>query len=89
MLMVRVLQWEMYFVRGAPEALAMTQAALLGQTFAMLSGVKIHSLQKIIPRLIDYMTESETHCLISNLSWDAYCSEFISSYISTAATYEK
>ncbi|KUL89752.1 hypothetical protein ZTR_00544 [Talaromyces verruculosus] len=34
--------WEMYFVRGAPEALAMTQAALLGQTFAMLSGNPRH-----------------------------------------------
>ncbi|QGA18746.1 hypothetical protein EYB26_006431 [Talaromyces marneffei] len=34
--------WEMYFVRGAPDALAMTQAALLGQTFAMLSGNPRH-----------------------------------------------
>lgn len=67
------LQWEMYFVRGAPEALAMTQAALLGQTFAMLSGVRMHSLQKIVQRLIDYMTESETHRLVSNISRDAYC----------------
>lgn len=69
------LQWEMYFVRGAPEALAMTQAALLGQTFAMLSGVRMRSLQKIVRRLIDYMTESETHRLVSNISWDTHSSK--------------
>lgn len=75
MLIVSFLQWEMYFVRGAPEALAMTQAALLGQTFAMLSGVSMHFLQKFVRRLIDYTTESETHCLVPNISWDTYRSK--------------
>lgn len=32
-------QWESYLIRGGGEALAMTQAALIGQTFGMLSGV--------------------------------------------------
>jgi hypothetical protein len=33
------LKWESYIVRGAADALALTQAALIGQTFGMLSGV--------------------------------------------------
>ncbi|KAH8817296.1 fungal-specific transcription factor domain-containing protein [Xylogone sp. PMI_703] len=34
--------WESYMVRGSGEALAMTQAALIGQTFGMLSGSPRH-----------------------------------------------
>ncbi|RFU29760.1 hypothetical protein B7463_g6559, partial [Scytalidium lignicola] len=34
--------WESYMVRGRAEALAMTQAALIGQTFGMLSGSPRH-----------------------------------------------
>ncbi|OKL61069.1 hypothetical protein UA08_03341 [Talaromyces atroroseus] len=34
--------WESYLVRGAPDALAMTQAILIGQTFGMLSGNPRH-----------------------------------------------
>lgn len=32
-------QWEMFLSRGGREALSMIQAALIGQTFALLSGV--------------------------------------------------
>ena len=32
-------KWEKYLLSGKGEALAMTQAVLIGQTFAMLSGV--------------------------------------------------
>jgi hypothetical protein len=32
-------KWEKYLLSGNGEALAMTQAALIGQTFAILSGV--------------------------------------------------
>lgn len=35
-------KWEKYLLSGKGEALAMTQAALIGQTFAMLSGVGFH-----------------------------------------------
>lgn len=35
-------QWEKYLLSGKAEALAMTQASLIGQTFAMLSGVSLH-----------------------------------------------
>lgn len=32
-------QWERYIVRGSVEAVAIIQAALIGQTFGLLSGV--------------------------------------------------
>lgn len=38
------IQWEKYLLSGKAEALAMTQASLIGQTFAMLSGVSARFL---------------------------------------------
>lgn len=33
-------KWEKYFSRQGPETIAMVQAALIGQTFGLLSGVR-------------------------------------------------
>lgn len=35
------MQWERYIARGGIEAIAMVQAAIIGQTFGLLSGVII------------------------------------------------
>ena len=37
---VTFIQWEKYFSKQGPEMIAMIQAALIGQTFGLLSGVR-------------------------------------------------
>ena len=62
------IQWEKYLLSGKAEALAMTQAALIGQTFAMLSGVSFRlSIQCVYMRLTSIETKRPSYP--SDISW--------------------
>lgn len=54
------IQWEKYLLSGKAEALAMTQAALIGQTFAMLSGVSLPSIHSVCIHETDFNRNQET-----------------------------
>lgn len=68
-------QWEKYIMNGGSEAIAMVQAALLGQTFGLLSRVRHHlrPLNEKVKLLTTTILEEEGLANRTDLSWYSCC----------------
>jgi len=63
-------QWDDVILQKNDEALAMLQAAVLGQTFALLSGVGSFLNCPARSEMLTYVSiESQRYCAVRDISW--------------------